>query len=105
MPGGVAKPAPATFAVLRLLADYACDINGRPDGLTTHELARAWAARHGAAMPSRPDMLLRRLYNQGLAKRSVQRCCVVSGRYMLAWLPTVGVVPTTPRASDGRANG
>lgn len=95
LPGGVAKPAPPIFAVLRLLADYAHDIHGRPDGLTTHELARAWAARHGAAMPSRPDMLLRRLYTQGLAKRSVHRCCAVSGRYMLAWLPTVGAIGST----------
>lgn len=69
-----------------LVAEFAVDLDGRPDGLTCHELRRAWRARHGDAVPR---WVLPRLISLGLVyKTRHRRTCVVSGQCRGAYLPS-----------------
>lgn len=73
-----------TQQVLTLLADYALDPLGKLDGLTTHEFAWAWKARHRTAPPMRT---LYRLSEAGDVRDAMRRHCVVSGKRVRAWVP------------------
>lgn len=70
--------------VMALLQDYALDPLGQPDGLTIHEFARAWRARHHTAAPFKTlYRMSERLVVQMLPKR---QCCI-SNRRTVAWVP------------------
>jgi hypothetical protein len=81
------KSSPERESLCTLVRDFASGIDGQPQGLTPHELRRAWQARHGDQLKR---AVLRAVSRAGAIRRGDTRLCVVSGRRSQAWMPAKG---------------